>query len=469
MKYQNGLIFICFIICLFSIASVCASDANDTFVSSEDIVAIKMAQSDGIDEITSSDDIQVMEQSGGQGNVGPLRELQNNTVNSDSTLKSNENHGGCAAAENDDLDIQRQLDDSDNLLLDGSSTGQSVGNLYGIVDLGSNVMSLSIFKEEDGGLEFLLTDNRESITATYKQDNALTQEGIDRLIELLEDFDGIMDSNNVTVKYFFATASLRKLDNCDDVVADVKNVLGIDLHVLSGEDEARAGFDAVKYLDLTSDDGLLIDIGGGSCEFVPFIDKTPVLTESMPIGSRSCYEDYVSSMFPNETEILNIQNRVELELGKLRVNNSGPIDDLYGNGGTLFTVRQTLIYLNYIDNGTYVIPSSMLDALLSKLLENTTESYQIISDVAPDRMNTLVPGMVIAIQISNHFQVKNIHFCKGRLEEGIVDELIENYTSSNGAFEELRDKINATVEGGIIYLNRNYVNDGRCYKKCCFE
>ncbi|WP_462315393.1 Ppx/GppA phosphatase family protein [Methanobrevibacter sp.] len=417
-------------------------------------------------EIVSAEETQVMEQITAEemvceGNVEPLQELQNNTVNPDSTLKSDGNDDDCVAVDNDDLDVQREFDDSSNPLSDGSSTGQSVGNIYGIVDLGSNVMSLSIFKEEDGGLEFLLTDNRESITATYKQDNALTQEGIGRLIELLEDFDGIMDSNNVAIKYFFATASLRKLDNCDEVVADVKNVLGIDLHVLSGEDEARAGFDAVKFLDLTSDDGLLIDIGGGSSEFVPFIDKSPVLTESMPIGSRSCYEDYVSSMFPNETEILNIQNRVELELGKLRVNNSGPIDDLYGNGGTLFTVRQTLIYLNYIDNGTYVIPSSMLDALLSKLLENTTESYQIISDVAPDRMNTLVPGIVIAIQISNHFQVKNIHFCKGRLEEGIVYELIENYTSSNGTFEELRDKINATVEGGIIYLNRNYVNDGR--------
>ena len=447
MKYKKIMIILITAIFLVSIAGVCAAD-NAT------------------GEIVSTEETQVMEQITVEemvceGNVEPLQELQNNTVIPDSMLKSDGNHEDCVAVENDDLDVQREFDDSSNPLSDGSSTGQSVGNIYGIVDLGSNVMSLSIFKEEDGGLEFLLTDNRESITATYKQDNALTQEGIYQLIMLLEDFDGIMDSNNVTFKYFFATSSLRKLDNCNKVVADVKNVMGIDLHVLSGEDEARAGFDAVKFLDLTSDDGLLIDIGGGSCEFVPFIDKSPILTESMPIGSRSCYEDYVSSMFPNETEILNIQNRVEMELGRLRVNNSGPIDDLYGNGGTLFTVRQTLIYLNYIDNETYVIPSSMLDTLLSKLLENTTESYQIISDVAPDRMNTLVPGIVIAIQISNHFQVKNIHFCKGQLEEGIVYELIENYSASKGTFEELRDKINATVEGGIIYLNRNYVNGGR--------
>ena len=153
MKYKKGVIFICFIICLFGIANVCASDANDTLVYSEDISAIKVAQSDVIDEITSSDDIQVMEQSddeemGCEGNVGPLQELKNNTVNPDSTLKSDGNHGGCAAVENDDLDIQRQLDDFDNPLFDGYSTEQSIDNIYGIVDLGSNVMSLNIFKEK---------------------------------------------------------------------------------------------------------------------------------------------------------------------------------------------------------------------------------------------------------------------------------------------------------------------------------
>lgn len=392
------------------------------------------------------------EEMGCEGDVATLPELQNGTLTPDSTLKSDEGP--------DDDFIAMENEDSGNLLADGCSTSQSTHDLYGIVDLGSNVMSLSIIKEENGKLEFILSDNRESITATYNEGNVLTQEGIDRLILLLDDFDGIMDSNNVTVKYFFATASLRKLDNCGEVFTAVKNALGIDLHILSEKEEAQAGFDAVRFVDLTSDDGIVIDIGGGSCEVVAFTDRNPVSMESMPIGSRSCYEDYVSSMFPNETEILNIQNRVETELGKLHANNSSPVDDLYGIGGTLFYAKQTLIYLNYIDNETYVIPLSTLDALLAKLLENATESYRIISDVAPDRINTLIPGIVMARQISNHFQVKNIHFCKSRIEEGIVYELIYNYNLSSGTFKELQDEIDAVAEGGTLYLRKNYVNDG---------
>ncbi len=417
-------------------------------------------------EIVCAEETPVMEQITAEEmecevNVAALPELQNSTLNPDSTLNSDENpDGDFIALENDDSDVQSNSMDSSNPLTDGSSNEQSAHDIYGIVDLGSNVMSLNIFKEKNGEIEFILSDNRESITANYKEDNSLTPEGINRLILLLDDFDGIMDSNNVTVEYFFATASLRKLDNCGEVFTAVKNALGINLEILSEKEEAQAGFDAVRFVDLTDDDGILIDIGGGSCQVVPFMDKNPVSMESMPIGSRSCYEDYVSSMFPNETEILNIQKRVEMELGKLHANSSSPVDDLYGIGGTLFNVRQTLIYLNYIDNETYVIPLSTLDALLAKLLENTTETQRIISEVAPDRINTLIPGIVMARQISNHFQIKNIHFCKSRIEEGIVYELIYNYTLSEGTFQELQEEIDAASEGDTIYLRKNYVNDG---------
>ena len=169
------------------------------------------AEDNATGDIVCAEEAPVMEQItaeeiGCEGNVATSSELQNSTLNPDSILELDENPDGNF--------IAMESEYSGNLLTDGCSTAQGTHDLYGIVDLGSNVMSLSIIEEENGKLEFILSDNRESITATYKEGNVLTQEGIDRLIMLLNDFDGIMDSNNVTVKYFFATASLRKLDNC---------------------------------------------------------------------------------------------------------------------------------------------------------------------------------------------------------------------------------------------------------------
>jgi len=151
----------------------------------------------------------------------------------------------------------------------------STKKYYGIVDLGSNVLSLKIYEEENNEISIALTEDKTSVTAEYKEDNELSQEGINQLITILKDFDGILNSYNVDQKYFFATASLRKIDNTDEVITSVKNQSGIDLHVLTGEEEAKVGFDAVKFTDLTDDNGLLIDLGGGSCEVIPFVNKTP--------------------------------------------------------------------------------------------------------------------------------------------------------------------------------------------------
>ncbi|MBE6486725.1 MAG: hypothetical protein E7Z85_07800 [Methanosphaera stadtmanae] len=173
--------------------------------------------------------------------------------------------------------------------------------------------------------------------------------------------------------------------------------------------------------------------------------------KSIPIGSLSCYTEYVNSTFPNENEIEDIRNRVEFELNKLNITNSEPIYDLYGNGGTIYTIKQVLIYLGEINNDTYVISTSKLDSLLNRLLQNTTETYNIISNVSASRINTLLPGIVITKQISNHFQARTLHFCKSQLEEGIL-YLIKNKNIYNNSQSIIND-INESNEDKKIIVS----------------
>ena len=386
--------------------------------------------------------------------------MQNNiTADYCSTSNSEENYDGdIVAVENNEFKVQSGPLIYNNLVSNGSSTQPNSTTIYGIVDLGSNVMSLNIYLYEMGVLKSIFNDDRESVTAKYTVDGNLTPEGIEKLIQMLNDFYEEMDLRNVTIRYTFATASLRKLNNCEEVLSAVKNSNGIEIQVLSGEDEALYGFIAVKYRDLTSDsEGLLIDVGGGSTEIVDFINKTPISTESMPIGSRSCYQDYVyPNILPDETDILEIQNRVEEELSKLVVNGTTSVNDLYGNGGTIYTIKRILIYLGYIDNETYIIQTSMLDTLLNKLMENATETIRIIDEVDKSRETTLMPGLVMVKQIATHFNVQEFHFCRGRLEEGVVFGLIENTET----FKGLQDTIYAAAEGSTIYLRNDFLNNG---------
>ena len=328
-----------------------------------------------------------------------------------------------------DADVLNASDDENNIVLekDTDSAKESETPLYGIVDIGSNSMSLEIYKIKNSGKpKSVFSLSEKSVTAIYVENNTLTEKGIDELVSILKDYNDVMGLLKVKTKYAFATASLRKIDNSDEVISAVKDKVGLDIHLLSGEKEAKTSFNAVKDSELTTDKGIVIDLGGGSCEVIDFANKTAITSESMPIGSNSCYKEYVSGMFPNETEVKEIENRVLAELKKLTVTNDTQRDDLFGIGGSTKTIKKVLRYLGYIDEDATSAPVSMLDSLMDEFSQMTKENCDKILNVNAERINTFLPGLIITKTIANYFNVTTLHFCKNGVREGILAEIIAN-------------------------------------------
>lgn len=332
----------------------------------------------------------------------------------------------------EDYPDEKILNVSDNesnavLQADDGSTKESESPLYGIVDIGSNSMELRIYEiKKSGKAKSVFSLSEKSVTAIYVENNTLSEKGIDEFVSIMKDFNGVMDLLKVKTKYAFATASLRKIDNSEEVIAAVKKKVGLDIHLLSGEKEARTSFNAVKNTDLTTDNGIVIDLGGGSCEVIDFVNKTVITSESMPIGSNSIYADYVREMFPNGTEMNEIENRVLNELKKLSVTNDTQRYDLFGVGGTVKTIKKVLVYLESIDDDADSIPVSMLDYLLDMFSQPTKDNYQTILNINAERINTFVPGLVITRTIANYFNMSYLHFCKNTVRDGILAEILEN-------------------------------------------
>ena len=294
-------------------------------------------------------------------------------------------------------------------------------------------MVLEIFKIKDNGKpKSVFSLSEKSVTSIYVKNNNLTKEGIDKLVSVLKDYNEAMDLVKVKTKYVFATASLRKIDNTEEVIAAVKKKVGLDIHMLSGEKEASTSFNSVKDTELTTNDGIAIDLGGGSCEVIDFVNKTVITSESMPIGVSSCYNEYVNGMFPNETEAKAIENRVLSELKKLIVNNTIKRNDMFGIGGSYKTIKKVLVYLEYIDNDSTHIPISMLDELFDEITAPTRENYESILNINAERINTFIPGLIITKTIAKYFNVTYLHFCKSGVREGILNEIIANESNETG-------------------------------------
>jgi exopolyphosphatase/guanosine-5'-triphosphate,3'-diphosphate pyrophosphatase len=110
-----------------------------------------------------------------------------------------------------------------------------------------------------------------------------------------------LDSLKITSYSFFATAALRNIENRADVIEIIKEEVEIEIDVLSGEEEGELSF-CGSVSTLKKDNGILIDVGGGSVEIVLFESKKIMEAYSIPAGSLKMYNDYVSCMIPNKKE-----------------------------------------------------------------------------------------------------------------------------------------------------------------------
>ena len=104
------------------------------------------------------------------------------------------------------------------------------------------------------------------------------------------------------------------------------------MHVLSGEEEAVCDFVGVSGSD-NIQNGMVVDIGGGSTEIVLFNNKTVVNATSISIGSLNTYKKYVKNVVPTKTELLEMRNSIKRHLVTVEDNNKDKF--AYGVGESI--------------------------------------------------------------------------------------------------------------------------------------
>lgn len=167
-----------------------------------------------------------------------------------------------------------------------------------VIDLGSNSVRINIMGVSDQGHFMLVDQAREKtrISAGMGESGRLQPEAIARLIDTLHSFKQILDVYDVKEVQALATAAMRQAANQKEVLETVERECGIQLEVLSEEEEAKLGF-LGSINSLSESDALLVDLGGGSTEVVLIKDRKMVHWDSLPYGAVT-----LSEKFPGKRE-----------------------------------------------------------------------------------------------------------------------------------------------------------------------
>ena len=99
--------------------------------------------------------------------------------------------------------------------------------MYTIVDVGSNTIRMNVYDIRDDKLRLLFTKKATAGLASYVKDKRMSAAGIDRVVEVLEDFKETLSNLNIPEMHVFATASLRNVENSHDAVAEILRTNGL--------------------------------------------------------------------------------------------------------------------------------------------------------------------------------------------------------------------------------------------------
>ncbi|HEY4653104.1 MAG TPA: exopolyphosphatase [Cyclobacteriaceae bacterium] len=189
-----------------------------------------------------------------------------------------------------------------------------------IIDLGTNTFHLLVADEREAGYRIVHRD-RLSVKIGMGGINRgfVTEDAIQRTMLALQSFRNTMDRMKVKKTYAYGTSAIRNAANRDEIVEKIRHVTGIDVNIISGDQEAEFIYQGVRSaLHLGVEKSLIIDIGGGSVEFILANNDKIFWKESIEIGAQRLLEKFQRHDPILEEEILTLNAFFDEKLTSLK-------------------------------------------------------------------------------------------------------------------------------------------------------
>lgn len=292
--------------------------------------------------------------------------------------------------------------------------------ICGIIDLGSNTIRLSIYTTDSGSIKPLFNKKVTAGLSGYVSDGALSVKGMGKACAALHGFRSILTNFGIQTVYVFATASLRNISNTAQAVEYIKQNTRLDVDVLSGDEEARLVF-AGATQSVQLEEGLVLDIGGGSSEYISFAAGSEIRASgSLPVGSLNQFYRHVSGLLPTASAMRKIRSEVLGEMKEKEFFQLGRHRDICGVGGTIRTVRKLYNEVFELPQDNAELETDKVERLLKLFEEDQKAIYRPVLQLSPERIHTIIPGMLILSTICKTCQAEHITVSGYGVREGYL-------------------------------------------------
>ena len=293
----------------------------------------------------------------------------------------------------------------------------------GVLDVGSNTVHLQVVDAHPGARPSPATNQKVELRLhEYLNINGeITSEGVTLLENSIADAIAHAKEFQTEEILAFATSAIRDAKNGKDILTQINKKFDIDLQVLSGDDEARMTFLAVRrWLGWSSGRLLVLDIGGGSLEIAVGDDESAEATVSLPLGASRLTREFLNSDPHTSKELKALEAFVSDS-----VKNSVPVDIMDHVADHFVATSKTFRTLarlgeHWFDDNPKYLKINSLTKMIPKLQEMGNKERAELPGVSQSRARQIVAGATVARTVMDRLHINELEICPWALREGIV-------------------------------------------------
>ncbi len=306
-----------------------------------------------------------------------------------------------------------------------------------IIDMGTNTFHLMLAEVTQGSHQ-VFHKERVAVKIGEKgiNDNKIALEAWDRALNTIIEFKKKIDASDISQIYSTATSAIRNAENGERLIKEIEKATGISTQIISGEKEAELILKGARMaLDLGEEKHLIMDIGGGSIEFI-IADATETFwLKSFEVGGQRLVEKFHHNDPISAHELAQLDTYFESELKelieqhaihrpKVLVGCSGTFDTL----SDIYCARENC---EIEDEQTELpFPISSFDIIYQDLITKTRSERLAIKGMIEMRVDMIVVACALIDYLIKTLNIQSLRVSAYALKEGVLFDTLDAVRNS---------------------------------------
>jgi exopolyphosphatase/guanosine-5'-triphosphate,3'-diphosphate pyrophosphatase len=295
----------------------------------------------------------------------------------------------------------------------------------GLVDIGSNTVRLVIYQIAKNLQYHILLDTKESIRLrNHVEDNSLTEQGVQKLLTILKSYQTMAQEYDLSTFYLFATQTIRMVVNKNDVLDEVKQQLGLNITILSQDEESLVGLTGMLAYLPNQQDGVYVDLGGGSMEIVHYEKGKAIHFHSFDFGSI-VIRNMLSHAIPSTDEISSLHTFLNNKWKELPWLHNLNLPLIVVGESSLHVVRMDSFLTKRLEplHG-YQLDFENLQRIRKMLMLLPIEEIENIDGMTSSRADIIIPSIYVFECLYEYTNAKYYCYSQTGLREGVLLKIV---------------------------------------------